>query len=72
MTREAAISEIVYEYNKAYFDYTFINRAEAAFNAADNAALGIVWEKYGIMYPVDNKPEYRKEATELRIAAIGF
>lgn len=56
-------------YIKALEDNTMLNPAEAAFNMADGEALASIMNKYGVM---KSSAAIRKEATALRIEAIGF
>ena len=71
MNKQEATSFIRAEYIRALNDPTFTDREEAAFNAADNAALGSVWQAHGIRCAADSTPEMRAEADALRIEAIG-
>ena len=64
------------EYYAALEDMTFVNRGEAAFNAADNAALALSYQNHGVRFITEVTAEMRKlirrEATSLRRAAIGM
>ena len=71
MSKAQIMKFIRQEYEKALEDETFANREEAAFNAADNAALGSVWQAHGIRCAADSTPEMRAEADALRVEAIG-
>lgn len=71
MNRSEATAFIRGEYIKALNDPTFVCREEAAFNAADNAALGSVWQAHGVKFAADSTPEMRAEADALRVEAIG-
>ena len=69
MTYNEAIEKVMEAYDNAMKDYTYVNRAQAAYNAADNMAFGIALETRG--YTVDtnyNKfmAEHGREVIECR------
>lgn len=70
------IEYILGDYETALADNTFCDREQAAFNAADNAALATVYRDYGVgLYESisqDLRQEMRAEATRRRVEAIGF
>ena len=53
MNREMILASAMEDYNEAMEDYTFVNREEAARNAAVNAIVAGVWNAHGITCPVE-------------------
>ncbi len=77
-TYEQVIESIKQDYDDALEDNTFINKSEAAFNIADNAAVGFALAKLEIKklddwcFGTDEiKEKVGKLRDSLRIAAIG-
>lgn len=66
------MNAIIETYETALADLTFVNRSKAAFDAANNAAMGEVMRKHHILFPVHFTAEMAAEAVALRKAAIGF
>lgn len=72
----SAVDKVREAYAEALADETFCDREEAAYNAADNTALAIVWGWHGITVPaqVVNRNEKNQIVTErkiLMLASIG-
>ena len=69
-----AFVDINEAYNDAMNDLTFVNRSQAAFNAADNKALALVYNRHKVLNPMSvtekERQKLRDEATALRILAI--
>lgn len=69
------IEYILEDYETALADNTFCDREQAAFNAADNAALATVYRDYGVGFiaiSADLRQEMLVEATRRRVEAIGY
>lgn len=53
MKKEEIITRALEEYNRCLNDGTFVDRQEAAINAAINSVTADVWNKHGIKSPVE-------------------